>query len=758
MKAKILFLFLLIGPFSFSQGIKEKDLPVKTIGNLHDYIIVNDSASGTASTKRMDLLHIKSVYFPEMGTVKSFTVATVNGVSATVANSTSIAVATFSLSAITPTTINGNKLATGTATITATGATSISGTNTGDQTISDATIATTDITTNNFTTSKHGFVPKGTNVGNFLKDDGTWAVATPDLSAYVTYSLATNPVDLNGQYIQDISRLNIGIPDATLNAYTYVDKSINAGQYIWRNSNTSNAEPFIFLRGGAGAIGTGTSGGGQIRGSQTVEALIFSNPLSTTDWMRIETGLVGIGTAATTPLARLHVKGQGSTIGTFTGKFFNSSGLASLQIRDDGCVFNYGAGGLTSNTAYGSEALINNTSGIQNAAYGHVAMELNTTGGSNTAYGYVALSTNTDGSSNTAIGRAAMSLAASCNYCTAIGEVALQNNTGNYNAAGGYYSMQANTSGINNSAWGVSSMQLNQTGNGNAAFGFKSLYASVSVSNCAAFGKQALFNNIAANNTGCGSEAFFSNTSGTANTGVGYGAFNSSVTASNNTGVGYLSFLVATGGNNTGIGANAGLNLTTGTGNVFLGNGAGGQLTTQSNQLAIDNTNTLTPLIGGDFSTKSLIVGGRQLVTNATDGFLYIPTFTATPNGTPTSQTGAAPIGIDVTNNQLNYYSGGSWRQTASAGISHTIFTPTTGQTITLINNQYNIVNPSGALLALTINLPSTPSNNDLVYIKFTQNVTTVTYANGTVVDGITAPTAGGLTILTYDSGTTSWY
>lgn len=53
------------------------------------------------------------------------------------------------------------------------------GTNTGDQIISDATITTTDITTNNFTTAKHGFVPKGTNVGNFLKDDGTWGAVSP---------------------------------------------------------------------------------------------------------------------------------------------------------------------------------------------------------------------------------------------------------------------------------------------------------------------------------------------------------------------------------------------------------------------------------------------------------------------------------------------------------------------------------------------------------------------------------------------------
>lgn len=88
----------------------------------------------------------------------------------------------------------------------------------------------------------------------------------------------------------------------------------------------------------------------------------------------------------------------------------------------------------------------------------------------------------------------------------------------------------------------------------------------------------------------------------------------------------------------------------------------------------------------------------------------------------------------------------------------HTIFTPTTGGTVTLVNNQYNIINPAGALLALTVTLPSSPANNDSVFIKFTQNVTTVTYSGGTVVDGITAPTAGGLTVLTYDSGTTSWY
>lgn len=93
-----------------------------------------------------------------------------------------------------------------------------------------------------------------------------------------------------------------------------------------------------------------------------------------------------------------------------------------------------------------------------------------------------------------------------------------------------------------------------------------------------------------------------------------------------------------------------------------------------------------------------------------------------------------------------------------TSAYSHGIFTPTTGQTVTTVKNQYNIINPAGALLALTINLPSTPSNNDVVYIKFTQAVTTVTYGNGTVVDGIIGPVAGTLVVLVYDSGTTSWY
>lgn len=42
-------------------------------------------------------------------------------------------------------------------------------------TITEANITLADNTTNDVSTAKHGFVPKATNVGSFLKDDGTWA-------------------------------------------------------------------------------------------------------------------------------------------------------------------------------------------------------------------------------------------------------------------------------------------------------------------------------------------------------------------------------------------------------------------------------------------------------------------------------------------------------------------------------------------------------------------------------------------------------
>lgn len=57
----------------------------------------------------------------------------------------------------------------------------------------------------------------------------------------------------------------------------------------------------------------------------------------------------------------------------------------------------------------------------------------------------------------------------------------------------------------------------------------------------------------------------------------------------------------------------------------------------------------------------SVCAGLTARATNATAGFLYIPTCAGTPTGTPTTQAGYAPLVIDSTNNKLYYYSGG-WK------------------------------------------------------------------------------------------------
>ena len=56
------------------------------------------------------------------------------------------------------------------------------------------------------------------------------------------------------------------------------------------------------------------------------------------------------------------------------------------------------------NSAFGSYALTQNTTGSYNAAFGAVALSLNSTGSSNTAAGWGALLGNSTGSSNTAVG------------------------------------------------------------------------------------------------------------------------------------------------------------------------------------------------------------------------------------------------------------------------------------------------------------------------------------------------------------------
>lgn len=68
---------------------------------------------------------------------------------------------------------------------------------------------------------------------------------------------------------------------------------------------------------------------------------------------------------------------------------------------------------------------------------------------------------------------------------------------------------------------------------------------------------------------------------------------------------------------NTCIGADSGYSLTTGLGNVFIGFKAGYSETTGSNKLYIENSNSATPLIYGEFDNDLLKINGQLEVLTA---------------------------------------------------------------------------------------------------------------------------------------------
>lgn len=81
-----------------------------------------------------------------------------------------------------------------------------------------------------------------------------------------------------------------------------------------------------------------------------------------------------------------------------------------------------------------------------------------------------------------------------------------------------------------------------------------------------------------------------------------------------------------------------------------------GSLSNHPLHLYTNNTKRAEIDISGNISA-----GVGALATNATNGFLYIPTCPGVPTGTPTTKTGLAPLVVDSTNNKLYVYVGGSW-------------------------------------------------------------------------------------------------
>ena len=135
------------------------------------------------------------------------------------------------------------------------------------------------------------------------------------------------------------------------------------------------------------------------------------------------------------------------------------------------------------------------------------------------------------------------------------------------------------------------------------------LGGTAAVSNTMFGANSGLANTTGTNNTYLGYHTGAGNSTGAYNIGSGANSLTGNTTGSQNAAMGYNSLAAnTTGYNNVAIGAGTGQINTIGYGNIFLGNMAGAS-ETGSNKLYVNNANTPTPLLYGNFGTGLLGIG-----------------------------------------------------------------------------------------------------------------------------------------------------
>jgi len=167
----------------------------------------------------------------------------------------------------------------------------------------------------------------------------------------------------------------------------------------------------------------------------------------------------------------------------------------------------------------------------------------------------------------------------------------------NFNTIAGTGGANILSSASDNTSFGHLSLNVLTSGSRNNAFGRSALHQDTSGHRNNAFGTHALAENRnGSNNVAFGESALFSNTSGDYNIGIGTDANHFNKTGSNNTMLGYQS------GRGTILPNNI-------SGSIFIGYQSGFNETTDD-KLYIENSDSATPLIYGDFANDSIKVYG----------------------------------------------------------------------------------------------------------------------------------------------------
>ena len=415
-------------------------------------------------------------------------------------------------------------------------------------------------------------------------------------------------------------------------------------------SGTSGQDGTSGTNGPAGTSGTsGTS-----IPSLTSGSVLFSNGTTIAQdnanlfWDDTNNRL-GIGTNA--PAYTLDVVGNDARINTLT--------------------IGLGAGQIFNNTAVGTQALLENTTGAANTAVGYFALENNTTGSNNTALGYASLLNNLTTSNHTAVGLSSLRNITSGSYNTALG-----NNAGRYIAdetttlttSNVSLFLGSNTKALANSqtnqiviGYDATGLGSNSVVLGNSSITLTALRGNVLIGTTTdagykldVVGNDARINTLTVglgggqqtSNTAIGVLALSQNTTGTANTAVGYLALASSnTTGTSNSAFGYLALRFSAGGSNCAFGTTALYGITSGSSNSAFGRDAGyyiadgvtaatslgSSVFIGANTKALANNQTNQIVIGQNaigLGSNSVVLGNSSITLTALRGNVLINTTT----------------------------------------------------------------------------------------------------------------------------------
>lgn len=482
---------------------------------------------------------------------------------------------------------------------------------------------------------------------------------TPGAQLDVRSSNQAAPANTDGILIPKVDVFPATNPTAAQNGMmVFLATAVGAkppGFYYWDSATSTWTGLALSTSGWALAGNTGTVPGTDFLGTTDAKDFVFKT--NNSERARFTSGgFLGIGT--TTPAQQLEL----------TGNFRLPVSTSTTGILYAGTFrFAHNLGGTYFGTNAGNLA----TTSSWNTGIGQNVMQSQTTGNFNVGVGATALASSTGGFSNSAIG---------------------------------YQALNGLTTGGDNTAMGSSVMRSLTTGSRNIAIGSQAMIGSAtSSSDNVAMGYGALAGNgVSFFNTAIGSAALNATSTGANNTAIGRSSMQSNTTGSRNTALGYNSlFSGLTTTNNTAIGYEAGRDVT-GSGNVMLGYQAG-YSEAGSNKLYIDNSNTASPLVYGDFNTNLLRVNGTLNINNTyslptTDGTLGQ---VLTTNGAGAVAWGAA-VAAETDPN--------AWLKTGNAGTTAgTNFLGTTDATdfVFKTNNTERARFASTGFMGIGVNAPS---------------------------------------------------